>query len=86
MRIYYAHKTGRGMYVKMYGRGSSVHRMKKMHGGSEELLLSTETAGSGVTTAVKIEQERPTMDKVIKKLEGLQMKTGVKRRNVSFQI
>ena len=94
--MYFTHKTGRGMYVRMYGKKRSVHRGRRsMYGnGSEELLLSKDLGasqgGSGIPTTTpsikKIQEQKPGMDRVIRKLEGLSIKSGVKKHNISFQI
>lgn len=87
MRIYYPTKTGRGTCCMMYGRGRAIYTHKK--GGSVPLLLSAghgSFVGHGLPSEKKIEETKPQMNNVIKKLEQLQLKTGTKKKNISFQI
>lgn len=91
-RIYKAHKTGHGMATSFYGR--SVHKIKKGNG----LLLSAglgasegQRNGNGMMTKMDVkalpspqtlENSKPQMEKVISKLENLQI--GPKRKNIRF--
>jgi len=86
MKIYYPTKTGRGKYTPLYGRGRDIHCMKR--GGYVPLLLSpglgASNGGSGILTKKKIEDSKPQMNNVIRKLEKLQMQP--KKKNITFQI
>ena len=88
MRIYYPRKTGRGMCCGMYGKGRSVHSLKR--GGSTPLLLQPGLgafeSGSGLPSMKKIEETKPQMNRVIEKLSRLQMEAPKKRKNISFQL
>jgi hypothetical protein len=87
MRIYYPRKTQGGMCCAMYGKGRSVHCMKR--GGYVPLLLSPGlgdgNVGSGLPSMKKVEQTKPRMNAVIEKLGRLQMEAPKKRKNISFQ-
>lgn len=94
MRIFYARKTGRGMCCSMYGKGRSMHSLKRplTHGG-EMLLLSPGlgasegmTNGNGMPSLQKIEAQKPQMNSVIRKLEQIQITPKDKRKNIRFQI
>lgn len=93
MKIYYPSKSGRGMSCSMYGKGRSVHRMKR--GGSTPLLLVPNLGasegmrnGNGIPSMTKVEQQKPQMNEVIRKLEDIQIQAnkGVKRKNISFKL
>lgn len=89
MRIYYPRKTGKGMCCGMYGKGRSVHTLKR--GGYAPLLLSPglgTSTGSGLPSLQKIEETKPQMNRVIERLGKLQMEQPVikKRKNISFKL
>lgn len=95
MRIVNPMKTGRGFYVKPFARMRSVSMSRKMKGGNTTLLLSP---GLGVSDGpsttnepmygdgMTLGQSKQKLENVVKKLEGLQMKTATKKKNISFQI
>ena len=98
MKIYYPTKTGRGKCCSMYGKGRSVHSMKRniMVGGYVPLLLSknlgradggapSAISGAGLPSLKKIEQTKPQMNNVIERLGQLQLQPAKKRKNISFQ-
>lgn len=95
MRTVNPMKTGRGLYVKPFAYGRAVSMSRKMRGGNTALLLSPglgssngpsttnePTFGEGMTLG----QSKQKLENVVKKLEGLQMKTATKKKNISFQI
>ena len=86
MRIFLPTKTGRGKCCMMYGRGRAIHSMKR--GGYVPLLLSpglgASEGGSGLPSMKKIEETKGNMNNVIKKLENLHLKSGTKKKNISF--
>lgn len=100
-KIVLLRKSGRGMFIKPFDRKRAVSMSMKSKGGSTSLLLSdglgtsggsTELllerglGGSGLPTKTQLEMAKPAMNGVIKKLEALQMKSGTKKKNISFQI
>ena len=90
MRIYYPRKHKGGCVCSMYGKGRAVHSMKK--GGYVPLLLSPglgasegSSIGAGLPSMKKVEETKPSMNKVIEKLGKLQLEPAKKRKNISFQ-
>lgn len=83
MKVFCPTKTGRGKCVLMYGRKRDCHTVKK--GGYVPLLLSP-GLGGGLPSMKKIEETKPQMNNVIKKLEQLHLKSGTKKKNVNFSI
>ena len=89
MRIYYARRTQGGMCCSLYGKGRSIHHIKKVGGYVPLLLqpgLGEGNVGSGLPTMKKIEQTKPKMNNIIEKLGKLQMEPTKKRKNISFQL
>jgi hypothetical protein len=100
MRIFYAHKTGRGLHTSQFGRKRSVHHHK--HGGSTELLLvpglgasnlqgvssDTSKLGAGVSRQSEAidKKEKIPMSNLQSKLEKIHLTDGKKRKNISFII
>jgi hypothetical protein len=82
------------MYITPFGlKRRALHRYKK--GGSVALLLSPGlgasngglSIGSGLKTGgqLTVEQEKPVIENVQKRLEALTVRGG-KRKNISFKI
>ena len=74
MTMYFAHRSGRGMYVKLYGKGrKGVQQGRYMRGAAAELLSlpedSTSEIKGGRVVKKQIEKEKPRMDDIVKKLE-----------------
>lgn len=101
MRIFMVSKTGRGAYITPFGmRRKALHTTKR--GGSSALLLSqglgASDGGLGGSTQVlegvglkkggqlPLHQEKPAIENIQKRLEALTVKSGTKRKNVSFKI
>jgi hypothetical protein len=98
MRVFFAHKSGRGLYTSHYGRKRSVHHYK--HGGSTELLLvpglgasnlqgisnDTSKIGSGVSAKSEMldKKEKVPISNLQNKLEKIHLTDGKKRKNISF--
>lgn len=100
MKIFYAHKTGRGLYTTTFGRNRAVHGRK--HGGSTELLLvpglgasnlqgvntDTSKVGAGVSAASERldQKEKIPMASLQSKLERINLSDGKKKKNISFVV
>lgn len=85
------------MSTSLYGRGRAVHSMKRgiMSGGYVPLLLGNNlgradggapSAGGGLPSLQKIEQTKPSMNKIIDRLSKLQLEPSKKRKNISFSL
>lgn len=73
-------KTGRGLYVKPFARGRAVSMSRKIK------MLPSYSSEPAQPAPAPVAVGTGSMSGVIKKLESLQVKSGVRRKNISFQL
>lgn len=85
MRLYHISKTHRGGYISVSktGRGMHVQTRHYKVGGYSPLLLSKNLGGFGLG-GKSIEESKPIIGNISRKLENLKVSPNGARKNIKF--